>query len=292
MTALLSPLRYPGGKGILGSFLEKIITINGLRGGVYYELYCGGAGAALHLLSKNTVERVVINDADYRIFAFWFSILNHTGPFLNMIEQCAINVNEWYRHKAIYENAENENILDVGFATFFLNRTNRSGVLHNSGPIGGFNQNGNYLIDVRFNKQNLKQRICDIANLAHRITLSNLAAEDLLENPEFQFQNSFIYLDPPYYKKGRTLYLNNYAHNEHNRLSQILTQRANDYWITSYDNAHEIKELYDDFRMSVFDLNYSLQEKRKGSELMIFSNAVVVTDTINIRKSNQPLILF
>lgn len=273
---------------MLGRFLAEVIINNGLQGGTYYELYCGGAGAALYLLVNNIVERIVINDADFRIYAFWHSILNHTERFLEEIDGATLTMEEWYRLKQVYENADNENIFDVGFATFYLNRTNRSGILHNSGPIGGLSQTGNYLIDARFNKENLKRRISIIAERRHRIELHNDEAETFIVNLNNLFvqddQRIFLYLDPPYYNKGKTLYLNNYCHDEHQVLAQLLHNNADINWIVSYDNAPEIIEMYVPFRMTTFDLKYSLQDKRQGSELMIFSNAVQIPRTIRVTK--------
>ncbi len=80
-----SPLRYPGGKSCLSYFLAELIDLNKVKGGTYYELYAGGAGAALSLLFNDIVSKIVINDADYRIYAFWHSILKcipSTNPIL------------------------------------------------------------------------------------------------------------------------------------------------------------------------------------------------------------------
>lgn len=177
-----SPLRYPGGKGLLGDFLTDVITINNLRGGIYYELYAGGAGAALRLLFNRTVKKIVINDADYRIYSFWYSILYHTKNFISLLDTCILSIEEWKKYKSIYDNALNEKITDVGFATFYLNRTNRSGILHKAGPIGGMDQKGNYLINARFNKEDLKNRIRYIATKANSIELYNYTTESFLKN--------------------------------------------------------------------------------------------------------------
>ena len=48
--------------------------------------------------------------------------------------------------------------LEIGFAAFYLNRCNFSGVIK-GGPIGGINQTGKWKIDARFNKEDLIRRI-------------------------------------------------------------------------------------------------------------------------------------
>lgn len=37
-----SPLRYPGGKGKLASFMKTIIENTGHKGGIYIEPFAGG----------------------------------------------------------------------------------------------------------------------------------------------------------------------------------------------------------------------------------------------------------
>lgn len=285
-----SPLRYPGGKGLLGDFLTDVITINNLRGGVYYELYAGGAGAALRLLFNRTVKKIVINDADYRIYSFWYSILYETKNFISLIDKCVLSIEEWKKYKYIYDNASNEKITDVAFATFYLNRTNRSGILHKAGPIGGMDQKGNYLIDARFNREDLKSRIRSIATRAESIELYNSTTESFLKNLSVHPNSkSFFYLDPPYYNKGRDLYLNNYTHDQHVYLSSILKESRLKYWLISYDNAEPIKMMYPDFRKANFNLNYSLQDKKQATELLIFSDHLRIPEDLLIRKNKLKL---
>lgn len=288
----LSPLRYPGGKSCLSNFLGDIMRLNKLDGGVYYELYAGGAGAALNLLLDNLVERIVINDADFHIYAFWHSILNEKQKFIQLINKVEVNMDEWEKQKSIYDNSNNESILKVGFATFFLNRTNRSGVIHKAGPIGGKKQDGNYLMDVRFNKDNLKQRINTISKYKDRIKLYNLTTEIFLGDSQLykkDIKKSFFYLDPPYYYKGQELYLNNYIHDQHQHLSDLMRASKIKNWLISYDNVIEIRKMYEGFRKSKFKLNYTLHNKREASELLIFSNSLLLPDTITIKSKELNL---
>ena len=169
----LSPLRYPGGKAKISSFIEDIILLNNLEGCTFYELYAGGAGASLHILLKGLCKNIIINDLDYHIYAFWYSILNNTEDVLKRIRNIEVNLKNWHIQNQIYENYTDYDILDVAFSTFFLNRTNRSGILHRAGPIGGKNQSGNYKLDVRFNKSALANRIEKIAQNKDKILLFN-----------------------------------------------------------------------------------------------------------------------
>lgn len=288
-----SPLRYPGGKSCLTSFITELADLNGVTGGIYLELYAGGAGAALNLLFNNTFSHIHINDYDFRIYAMWYSILNHPRAFINRINSTEITIHEWHKQKAIFQKGSKSSFVDLGFATFFLNRTNRSGIL-NAGPIGGLDQSGNYKIDVRFKKENLINRISEIAKRRNNITLTNLDARIIISDINHYYQNTnnlFLYLDPPYYKKGKELYMNNYNHSDHLALSETMNYTNNLLWLISYDNVNEIRVMYNNFRKTTFDLNYTVQNKKIGSELLIFSNTLQYGNNITIKSKSNELIL-
>jgi DNA adenine methylase len=290
-----SPLRYPGGKACLTNFISDLANLNRITGGVYVELYAGGAGAALNLLYNGVFSHIHINDYDYAMYAVWFSILNHNEEFVSMIKNTPVTIDEWHHQKAIYERGADNTLLSLGFATFFLNRTNRSGIIYKAGPIGGFNQTGNYLIDVRFNKEDLIKRIQKIAANADSITLTNLDALDILRNLQLYHgntENLFVYMDPPYYNKGKYLYLNNYNHENHLDLANTIgMMEENIKWLISYDNVREIRRIYRDYRMAGFDLGYTLQTKKNGNELLVFSRDLILSNQITVNSRKFDLLL-
>ncbi len=113
-----------------------------------------------------------------------------------------------------------ENLLNLGFSTLFLNRTNRSGIIK-AGVIGGKEQKGEYKLDCRFNKADIIQKIRYIAAHKNDIVLYNLDTEDLIRNVINNLEHkSFIFFDPPYYNKGATLYTNFYKHEDHVSLAK------------------------------------------------------------------------
>lgn len=290
-----SPLRYPGGKACLSGFISSLARANGLAGGSYCELYAGGAGAALNMLFDGTFNHIHINDADYSIYALWYSILNHSDEFITLLRNVDVTIEEWHIQKSIYLQGRNVGIVALGFSTFFLNRTNRSGIIHKAGPIGGQDQTGNYLIDVRFNKEELIRRIEKIAYSRNQITLTNEDAVNIIRNLGNFHPNPrdlFIYLDPPYYNKGKLLYLNNYDHFNHQTLAAAVNDLYDVSWLISYDNVPQIVEMYQGYRMSTFNLNYTLQSKRFGSELLIFSPDLLISNEIQVNSRNSELVLF
>lgn len=288
-----SPLRYPGGKSSLSKFLIEISRQNNLIGGTYVELYAGGAGAALNLLFSGIFDRIHINDLDYRIYSMWNAILNEPDQFIKLIEETPISIEEWHKQKEIYEQGQRVHGLLLGFSTFYLNRTNRSGIIYKAGPIGGLNQTGSYLIDVRFNKRELIQRIGKIASDKEKILLTNLDALEVISNFSTYYPDPdsvLLYLDPPYYNKGKQLYLNNYSHADHLTLANTIAKLEEAYkWIISYDNEYEIRKMYRSFHQSSFDLSYTLQEKKQGKELLIFAEKLALPETITINKRTSKL---
>ena len=270
---LFTPLRYPGGKTSLFRFFEEIIEHNHWEDVVYIEPYAGGAGAGLSLLITNRVSSIVINDYDDAIYSFWTSILNKTDSFVEMINNVAITPEEWRRQKRIYRAADVNNPLELGFAAFFLNRTNRSGIL-NAGPIGGHAQVGEWKMDARFNKEALIDKIKLIATYRKRIKVSNIDGLQLIEEYSSD-QKSFFYIDPPYFVKGAKLYLNAFKSDDHENLANLLNKYKDLKWVLTYDSVPEIRQLYKNRHCAPFDLSYSAHHDTKsGSEIMVFSDAL------------------
>ncbi len=267
-----SPLRYPGGKTSLLPFFEKVIEDRGLEKITYIEPFAGGAGAALALLLFGKVDRIVINDLDKAIYAFWRSSIFNSAKFIKKIKSTPVTISEWKKQKAIYNDSK-ASLFDLGFATFFLNRTNTSGIL-DGGPIGGLKQKSKYKIDARFNKDILIERIRQIALYKYKISVFNKDGLHLI-GEYLNKKNAFIYLDPPYFEKGATLYLNHYKKEDHETLAKKLNSNPDAFWLLTYDNKKEIKSLYLDRKIVNFSLNYNAYESRKGREVMILSDAFV-----------------
>ena len=267
-----SPLRYPGGKAGLTDFLENVIELNDLEGCVYYEPYAGGAGAALNLLSEEVVSELYLNDADSHVVAFWRSALHSSEQFVERILSVTLTIKEWHRQREICAQPQSRAQFDVGFATFFMNRCNRSGVLTGSGPIGGFEQAGSWRMDVRFNRDALAERILALARMKNLIHVSCEDAITFLKSnlPRGRGRDRvFVYLDPPYVNNGHRLYMNAYKPEDHAQLAHYLDAQNALPWIMSYDDSDLVRELYAGYNIKVMPIRYTLQEKRSARELII-----------------------
>lgn len=279
MLKVLSPLRYPGGKAKIVDFFKQLIKDNHLLDGTYVEPYAGGAAVALALLMDEYVGRIIINDKNRSIYAFWHSVLYNTDSLCQLIEDTPVTMKSWKEQRAIQsqEHKETEDLLTLGFSTFFMNRTNRSGIIK-AGVIGGYDQTGNYKIDARYRKDDLIARIRRIAFYADRIELHNEDAVDLVQRiSQDAAEDTILYLDPPYYKKGRGLYMNYYDDSDHEKIRDVISQVEHLKWVVSYDNSSFIKSLYSDFRSQEFSLNYSANNNGRGTEVMFFSDNCEVT---------------
>ncbi|PPG54524.1 DNA methyltransferase [Rathayibacter sp. AY1E9] len=267
-----SPLRYPGGKASLAGVFADVIQKLGLTDAKYVEPYAGGAGAGLALLREGLVEELVINDFDPAVHAFWHSITHSTEDLLQMLELTPITIPEWLRQREIYRRRDTSDLLALGFAFFYLNRTNRSGVL-TGGVIGGLRQTGTYKIDARFNKVTLRNRIAALGELRDRITVADHDGRTVIRDYGND-RNVFMYIDPPYVGAGTRLYLNAFDARDHADLATVIRDAHDAHWLMTYDIAPLIINLYRDFHVRQYELNYSARHPGKASELMITSATV------------------
>lgn len=268
-----SPLRYPGGKWRLARFFERVIQMNGLTGRRYVEPYAGGGSLALSLLIGGLVSEIHLNDLDPAIHAFWSAVVNRNRAFCDLILTTRVTPDEWDRQKYIYGKGSSAGTLAFGFATFFLNRTNHSGIL-NGGMIGGKAQVGEWKIDARFNKPELVRRVQRIGQLKHRIAITRNDGVELLDGTR-SLRNSLVYLDPPYYRAGAQLYLNAYKPEDHAQVQEAVS-RLNAPWIVSYDDVPEIRKLYRGTPSRRFELLHTARSLRKGKEVLFFSRELKI----------------
>lgn len=281
MPNTVSPLRYPGGKSKFYSYVREILSCNNLLGETYIEPFAGGAGLALKLLLNDDVSRIVINDFDPAIYAFWRSILDNTDAFCKLIEDAVLSPEEWRRQRNIYLRLNTQQPLELGFATFYLNRTNVSGVIK-GGMIGGQGQNGEYGLDARFNKKTLIDKINRIATHKKQIFLFNQDAKDFLRSQELRrFYKVFLNFDPPYVNKGAQLYKNAFSEIDHRELSELI-KNCKRKWIVTYDICPLVAELYSLYRNSFLDVTYSIQASKKAKEYIFFSDNLIIPKAIQL----------
>jgi DNA adenine methylase len=274
---VVSPLRYPGGKARLFPFFARVLSTNQLFERDYCEPYAGGAGLALRLLVDGYVKSVRLNDIDPAIYAFWRAVLDHNEAFCALIERTELSIAEWHHQKELWRSCDRDDHLTLGFATFFLNRTNRSGIIYGGGPIGGFQQTGAWKLDVRLVKHNQIANLKRLNRYRGSINVSNLDAIDFV-SACFEREDALLYLDPPYYVKGRKLYTNSYQDADHVKIRELLDIHPERDWIVSYDDCPRIREIYSSYEPVTYSLNYSAGSKSVGREVIFASPTIEIPD--------------
>jgi DNA adenine methylase len=275
MSTLSTPLRYPGGKQKIASFIVEILQCNNICDINYVEPYAGGAGVAINLLLSKKVKTIHLNDKCIPIYSFWKTLINESEWLCKKILLSSLNIEEWKKQREIIKNVDKHSLEEIGFATFYLNRCNRSGIL-NGGIIGGLNQDGIWKMDARFNKKSLINRIESIANVSKSIKVTKYDAETLIGKLANSKKRSFIYFDPPYLSKGYKLYLNHYTSEDHKRISKLIQKIKNNYWIVSYDSDDYITDLYKKRKKFYYNLQYNTSKVYLGQEVFIFSDNIKI----------------
>ena len=268
----LSPLRYPGGKAALAGFFADLFQQMRLQDVCYVEPYAGGAGAGIALLREGLIDHLIINDIDPAVHAFWLSVMTHNSEFIELVETTPLTIPQWRKQRSIYQAGDVSDPLRLGFAFFYLNRTNRSGIL-NAGVIGGQAQQGRYRIDARFNRTTLTERLKAIEALAHRITVTDLDGRTTITNHATD-PHVFFYIDPPYVEAGGQLYLNAFDGRDHIALAKIINTIDVAHWLVTYDVAPLIEHLYRDQAQCLLELTYSARHPGRAHELLIASPQV------------------
>lgn len=277
-----SPLRYPGGKSKISSFVNSCINRVNQQNVVYVEPFAGGAGVALTLLLEERVSEIVINDYDKAIYSFWRTLVNHPQDLIDFIETVPLTIEEWKHQKRILLEKNKKFSIELGCAAFYLNRTNRSGILQ-AGPIGGYNQTGNYKLDARFNRSVLVQRVRAIVNKRKHIHVYNKEIRSFIQQiiPLYQ-DRAFVYFDPPYFNNGQRLYNNFFSPKDHRIIAQYIIDHVSCPWIMTYDDVEEVRKIYSDFPQQTYTLNYSAANKGKGAEIIIYKEPTLIPNSFSI----------
>jgi len=270
----LSPLRYPGSKRRLASFVSHALILNELHPQLYIEPFVGGANVALQLLFDEVVEKVILIDLDPFVANFWKAVFFDTEWLIEQIETIEISIEKWHAFKAFKPESDR----DYAQACLFLNRTNFSGILRSEvGPLGGRKQASKYKIDCRFPRETLVRRVERIAEHKKKIEGVWMCSwfegiqkiQELQSSGQLPTEDVFYYFDPPFFEKASELYRYFFENGDHEKLRDFLLT-LNDHWILSYDSSNQIDLLYGD----------AIQNKTNGTKKqdveLIYSTGIML----------------
>jgi DNA adenine methylase len=271
-SAGISPFRYPGGKAWLAETLAAKLRTIAPAGGTYLEPYAGGAGAAVRLLATGAAAEIYLNDADPRVHAIWSALLTDNARFQDKLVSIEPSVTQWWEFKRIVDQPElAADTFELGFASFFLNRTNRSGILQGAAPIGGYAQSGDWKLDARFYRETLLARVRWLGEHADKIHISGLDGLKFLKKVRSQvdLSTSLFFVDPPYVSAGSRLYMNGMKTDDHKKLAKFLCSGEIKNWLLTYDDSPLVRSIYRLADVATLDVRYTLQKKRRERELLI-----------------------
>lgn len=268
---LKSPLRYPGGKQNLSDHFETVLRDNLLNDCTLYEPYAGGASITLSMISRELISNAVLIEKDPLLYAFWQCVFRHPEAICERIHNSDVTVQTWIDFQCFKDPdaLKKYDLLDLGFAGLFFNRTNFSGII-NARPIGGMGQKSEYSIDCRFNKKRISEAILKISRYSKQVEVIHGDAIQVLNRRKKRLSqdNVLVYIDPPYYEQGERLYRYHYNLDGHQNLAEFINQQQYP-WIVSIDNHPQILDLYHGQKIVPILFNYVVKKSKKVEELLI-----------------------
>lgn len=267
--------RYPGGKKKLRN--DILCQLDQYRGyQEYREPFFGAGSIGLAFLEKKPPGKTIwLNDKDPGIADFWTSVIQNRQGLKNLIKSFIPSVEKFYefKHKLMLQN-DNIDPVEHGFMKLAIHQISYSGLgVMSGGPLGGKSQNSPYPIDCRWNSDLLCKHIDIIYDSLNRFHIFGCSCTPYdFEEVITAKGNALLYLDPPYYEKGKELYQYSFTIDDHKKLCYIL-QITKNKWVLSYDNCTEVREMYQGWAEmeATPALAYTINTSRRKSELLIRS---------------------
>lgn len=256
---MITPFRYPGSKNKLLPQLMEYISSIMVGQDSFTDTFVGGGSVLLEVASKYPNIQLYANDKDYWMYCFWKIVSDvYAMPFLDLLNL----VDQQPTLEQFYTLREEKTTDEVrcAYKAIFFNRTTFSGIFY-SGPIGGKEQKSKYTVDCRYNSKKLREKISKCRDLLKgRTIVSNKHFSEY----EQMYTDTPMYLDPPYYHKGDSLYLEKMTPGDHFDLAVLLFKRPN--WVLSYDDCDEVRELFDGHKIIDLAARYCINGKKDSWE--------------------------
>ena len=136
-------------------------------------------------------------------------------------------------------------------------------------------------MDARFNREDVIRRITKIADCAGRIEVACGDAVKFLREKSSGFgEKDLIYVDPPYFEKGRLLCYDAYGPDDHAAVAELLAEFERPSWVVSYDDVDAIRSLYAFAPRLQYTIGNSARSRTRGREVMFFSKGMAVPELV------------
>lgn len=269
----LSPLRYPGGKS------KAIDTIfHGLdekKMHTFVEVFAGGASLGLSLLDAGKIQKLILNDLDPLVFNFWNEVLQHPDTLIDQIRNQPPTMDRFWKARQICRDFQTapENTApsrsEAAFSFLLLNRTAFSGIITANPSCG--KDGTDEMLRQRWNEDTLIRRISRIAELAANMEVLQMDAATLVsERVGWLPEDTTLFVDPPYYAAGPSLYPTHFTRQDHVCLSDVLNTFYRSYpgpdIIITYDDDPFIRSLYPYADIQPLTTTWSLRRPNNDSK--------------------------
>lgn len=282
----MSPLRYPGGKVRMASWLVEVFDqlVMPMDVEVWVEPFGGGAGAALMALEAHEVPEAWIVEANPALAAFWTTIMSDDGRLAARVETTVPTLDLFTQSREIVAAAlarqPGVDPEELGYAAFLLNRCSRSGmVLGNVGPIGGKHQTGRHTVGSRFHGERLAARIRAVSAFGQRFRVHEGDGISYIEDlPGSGIADEvFVFADPPYLGVGNALYAQGMQLAQHERLATALRSCTSP-WVLTYDAHPGVLDLYPDCEIIEFQAPHTAHQQQVGTEYLVLPQGMPVPE--------------
>jgi DNA adenine methylase len=274
MMRVISPLRYPGSKVRITEMVAGLLEQNLLVGSHLYEPFAGGSAVSLGLLANGFIPSATWVERDPMIYAFWRMVRDEPDALIDRMMRGKVTLASWRRMLPMRDikKPTKDNLLTLGYAGLFFNRTCFSGIL-GAGPIGGQSQSSAYKLDCRFNKKELARAIRACSGIMQRVKIYfgdgiKFLHDECLRMPA----HSLVYVDPPYVTNGYKLYRYHFEQGQHEKLADVISDLRVP-WLMSYDNHELVRSLYAGEQTKYVKTYQSLKGSRFVKEILVLSDA-------------------
>lgn len=265
MTALKSPLRYPGGKSRAVQRMKGLVPEEFAE---YREPFVGGGSFFIYLRQKRPDLKIWINDLNPELHCFWkYAQIDsqRLANELSVIKRERKNGQELFA-ELLGINISSLTEFERAVRFFVLNRITFSGVVES----GGYSR---HAFEARFTDSAI-ERVSRLSPLLEGIKITQFDYRRLLQDGD---QSVFTFLDPPYFKatKSRLYGKNGILHTsfDHEEFSREM-RKCEHSWLITYDDSLEIRANFSFANIYEWELQYGMNNYKqgkaeKGSELFI-----------------------